>query len=87
MVTLGILFMGIMGLFGSWRWMSSSAIFFCFLWAICLILVVPESPTFLIGQRQLGPARKALVVCFPTSFESSMKESFDILDLEGNGGG
>ena len=61
MVTFGILYIDVVGLLGSWRWLSVAVILISFLWAV-LLLAVPDSPAFLVSQRRYEDARKALQV-------------------------
>eukprot|EP00095_Tigriopus_kingsejongensis_P004750 maker-scaffold510_size151595-snap-gene-0.31 protein:Tk04750 transcript:maker-scaffold510_size151595-snap-gene-0.31-mRNA-1 annotation:"sugar transporter " len=59
MVTLGVLFIDVVGAFGSWRWLSVACVAASLVWLICLCFV-PESPTYLLAQRRFNEARLAL---------------------------
>ena len=60
-MTVGILYVDVVGFFGSWRWLSVACLAFTVLWAAALMLV-PESPVFLMRKSKFDEARKALQV-------------------------
>ncbi len=61
MVVFGVLYVDVIGYFGSWRWLSVACIAVCLVWSFAL-LIVPESPAYLLSQRDVEGARKALQV-------------------------
>ena len=68
LVTLGILYVDVVGFFGSWRWLSVACLVFSFVWAAALMLV-PESPVYLMRKRRLDDARRALQVSVAIAFK------------------
>ena len=61
MVVIGVLYVDVVAIFGSWRWMTVLCIFVCAVWAL-LLLAIPETPAFLMSRRKLDDARRALIV-------------------------
>lgn len=61
MVTIGVLYVDILGYFGSWRWLTVGCLLSCVIWAISL-LFVPETPAFLLQRRKFDEARDAMEV-------------------------
>ena len=59
MVTLGILFMDVLGALTTWRWMSVACIGACLLW-VFLMLLSPESPPYLLTKKDYDGAREAM---------------------------
>ena len=59
MVTVGVLYPGIIGAIASWRWISVACIVWCLLWSI-LLCFCPESPAHLLAKKDFDGARKAL---------------------------
>ena len=61
MVTIGVLYVDILGYFGSWRWLSVGCMVSAVVWAVSLLLV-PESPAYLLQKRKYDEAREAMEV-------------------------
>ena len=61
MVTFGILYVDILGYFGSWRWLTVGCLASCSIWAISL-LFVPETPAYLLQKRKFDEARDSMEV-------------------------
>jgi len=59
MVTIGVMLVYVMGLCGSWRWISISCLFMVALWIIALV-PVPETPAHYISKKKYREAREAL---------------------------
>ena len=49
MVTIGVLYVGVVGAFLSWRWLSVACLGTALLWAF-LMLISPESPVYLLSK-------------------------------------
>jgi len=58
-VTVGVLWTSVMGAAVTWRWLSVSVLIFDVLWVI-LVVVIPNSPTYLLSKHQFEGARAAL---------------------------
>ena len=56
MVTLGVLEVIVVGIVGSWRWLTVSCLLLTLVWAAC-IFFIPESPVHYIGQKRYSEAR------------------------------
>lgn len=61
MVCFGIFFVDVIGLAGSWRWLSVAIITVCLSW-IVMLLIIPETPIFLISMERDEDARQSLKV-------------------------
>lgn len=59
MITIGVLYVDIVGALCSWRWLSVACIALCLLWGI-LMLFVPESPAYLLSIKDYDGARDAM---------------------------
>ena len=59
MVTIGVLYVYVIGTFIGWRWITVSCIAVVVVWSI-LMLFIPETPTFLLGEKKYDGARYAL---------------------------
>ena len=59
MVTIGVLYVGIVGAFVDWRWLSVACLAIAVLWGIAMLLC-PESPAHLLAKGKTEGARKAL---------------------------
>lgn len=59
MVTIGVLYVDIVGAFLSWRWISVACLGLVFIWSV-LLLYIPESPAFLLSQRDFDGARESM---------------------------
>ena len=59
MITVGVLYPGILGAFLSWRWISVACIAWCIIWAF-LLLFCPETPVHLLAKKDFDGARKSL---------------------------
>ena len=60
-MTVGILYVDVVGLCGSWRWLSVACLLFALVWAVA-VLMLPETPVFQMRRGRLDDARKALEV-------------------------
>jgi len=58
-VTVGVLWTSVIGAAVTWRWLSVSVIVFDVLWVI-LVVIIPNSPTYLLSKQQFEGARSAL---------------------------
>ena len=58
-VTIGILYVGVVGAFASWRWLSVACIGMCLVWGI-LLLMIPESPSYSLSKKNYDAAREAM---------------------------
>merc|ERR1712002_749266 len=59
MVTIGVMLVYVLGVSGSWRWISISCIIMVVVWMILLVFV-PETPAHYIGQKRYREARESL---------------------------
>jgi len=59
MVTFGVLFVFIMGITGSFRWLSVFCIGCCVVW-ILLLLLIPETPAYYLSKKKYREARESL---------------------------
>ena len=60
MFTIGIMYSSIVGaMTDSWRWLSVSCMVWCVIWSI-LLLFCPESPLYLLTQKDVHEARQSL---------------------------
>ena len=59
MVTVGILYVAVIGTFVGWKWITVACIAVIILWAF-LMPFVPETPTFLLSKGRYDEARSAL---------------------------
>ena len=59
MVTIGVLEVIVVGVCGSWRWLTISCLVMCLLWIGCLFFV-PETPVYYLTQKKYREAREAL---------------------------
>ena len=59
MVTIGVLYVGIVGAFVDWRWLSVACLALGVLWGL-MMLFCPESPSFLLSKNKYEKARKSL---------------------------
>lgn len=59
MVTLGVMYVDVVGAFGSWRWLCVACVAMTLVWAIALFFV-PESPAYLLSQKRFNEARLSL---------------------------
>lgn len=59
MVTIGVLYPGIIGAISTWRWISVACIVWCLVWAV-LLLFCPETPAHLLAQKNFDGARQSL---------------------------
>jgi MFS family permease len=60
MITIGVLYMDVLGALGSWRWLSVAGIALSLVWGL-LLLWTPESPAYLLSQKDIDGARRAMV--------------------------
>lgn len=63
MVSFGILYVNVIGYFGSFSWLSVAVIFVCLIWSM-LLLRIPESPEYLVTTGNREQAKQALRVSF-----------------------
>ena len=59
MVTVGVLYVYVIGACVGWRWITVSCIAVIVIWSF-LMLFVPETPTYLLGKKNYDGARDAL---------------------------
>jgi len=59
MVTVGVMLVFVVGVSGSWRWISISCLAMIVVWMVAL-LFVPETPAHYIGQKRYREARESL---------------------------
>jgi len=59
MVTFGVMLVIVVGVCGSWRWISISCLVMIAIWIIALVFV-PETPAHHIGQKKYREARESL---------------------------
>lgn len=59
MVTIGVLYTGIVGAFVTWRWLSVACLALSLLWSLA-VLVNPESPAYLMSHKNYDGARASL---------------------------
>lgn len=91
-VTIGVLYVGIVGAFVSWRWLSVACMALALIWGI-LMLFCPESPTYSLGKNDLESARSAMIFLRGTNdieeelgeiqeaMEESSRKTFRWVDL------
>lgn len=61
LVTVGVLYIDALGATKAWRWLSVACIAMCVVW-IVLLMLIPESPSYLLAKKNYDEARKALQV-------------------------
>jgi len=59
MVTFGIMLVIVVGVFGSWRWISISCLVMIAVW-MALLVFVPETPAHYLSQKKYREARESL---------------------------
>ena len=59
MVTFGVMLVIVIGVFGSWRWISISCLVMIAVWMIALVFV-PETPAHYLSQKKYREARESL---------------------------
>ena len=59
MVTVGILYVAVIGTFVGWKWITVACIAIIVAWAF-FMLFIPETPTFLLSEKNYDGARSAL---------------------------
>ena len=60
MVTIGVLYPGIIGAIATFRWVSVACIAWSLVWSLCLLWLCPESPRYLLTLKDYDGARQAL---------------------------
>ena len=60
MVTIGVLYPGIIGAVTTFRWVSVACIAWSLVWSLCLLWLCPESPRYLLTLKDYDGARQAL---------------------------
>jgi hypothetical protein len=80
MVVVGVLYVDIVGYFGSWRWLSVACIALCLIWVLALIFV-PETPSYLMSKKDFDGARRALTVSLMSSCLPVSRLSVELSDL------